>query len=400
MKIEGNDLKKLEIIIKETINDEFKLDNLSDSEICKIIENSESLREIFSKIFNEYKIDKIMLVEDYESIISLNISDIAKSFLKNYMYIENYIVLDEEVEYEDVDQIIQEIEKTTQIQDSIKVYLREIGKIPLLSQEEERELFIRYKNNNDKLAKKKLCESNLRLVVSIAKNYCGRGLDFLDLIQEGNIGLMKSIEKFDLDRKCKLSTYATWVIKQSIMRAIEDYGRIIRVPVHISEAINKIKTAKRNYSLKYEKSPSVSELCEITGYTRETIERCLKYENDVISLNTPIGEEKHGEQLTLMDYIPDEENILEDIGEKQFLKDEINKVLDNINNEKFKNIVILRFGLNGNEPKTLQEIGNMYGLTRERIRQLEVKILKKLRLQQNTKFLIDYLGTNGNEKKL
>ena len=233
MKILNEDLKKLKEITKQITdsNNTYITDNM----IEKIINESRPLRKLLDKIFEPYKDKKVI------DSIDNNFNNLTYRILLKYIYMFDYVILDEEIEIESIDTIIASEKESGKLDDSLGMYLTEIGNIPLLTPEEEKQLFIKYKQNNDIKAYKKLCESNLRLVVSVAKRYTGLGIDFMDLIQEGNIDLINGIKKFDLSKNCKLSTYATWWIRQSISRYILNKGRMIRIPVHLIEAINKIK---------------------------------------------------------------------------------------------------------------------------------------------------------------
>ena len=388
MKIKEKDLKKLEKLLHQTV-EEFKIKNIDDETIEKIIEKSDSLRSLLSDIFSEYEKDKAIKVEEFNSIDKIKASSLVKRVLKKYFEVANYAIIDEEVEIEDAGKVLSDLP----ISDSVEQYIKEIVKIPLLSVEEERELFRRYRDNNDMKAYNKLCESNLRLVVSIAKRYAGRGLDLLDLVQEGNLGLIKAIEKFDVERKFKLSTYATWWIRQSIARAIASQGRIIRIPVHMHEVIVKVSLAEKKFMTDHDgKKPTIEELSKITGLSIDTVDKCLKYGTEVVSLDTPIGEKEHGEQSTLIDFISDEDTNIEEQGEQIILKELIKEALDDLKDEKISDILTLRFGLDGRGPKTLAEVGEIYGITRERVRQIEANGLRKLRMAQREKKLRDFSG--------
>jgi len=268
------------------------------------------------------------------------------------------------------------------------MYLKEIGQIKLLTNEEESELADRI-IAGDEEAKARLAEANLRLVVSIAKRYVGRGMLFLDLIQEGNIGLMKAVEKFDVDKGFKFSTYATWWIRQAITRAIADQARTIRVPVHMVETINKLARIERQLTLELNREPSEEELAKKMGTTVEKIRDVYKISQEPVSLETPIGEE---EDSHLGDFIPDETNMSpEDYAINELLKDEISEILLTLT-EREEKVIRLRFGLEDGRPRTLEEVGQLFGVTRERIRQIEAKALRKLRHPSRSRKLKDYLG--------
>ena len=389
MNIEENKLKMLEMVLEDIIDVKSTKD-IEEEKIEKIIMESDSLRLLLSEIFEKYEQDKIINIKDVEFIDSLNIKEIVKEVLKKYLEISDYAIIDENIKIEEMDNLLMEFEKKSIVTDSVTQYLREIGKIPLLTKEEEQELFVEYKYNNNKNAYKKLCESNLRLVVSIAKRYVGRGLDLLDLVQEGNLGLIKAIEKFDPKRKLKLSTYATWWIKQAITRGIADKGRVVRLPVHMQESIYKVKKAKENYNFHNDgKNPTVSELSAITDLSEDIVRKCLKHENDILSLNSPVGELEHGEQSELIDFIVDDENTIEQVSDNNMLKIAIKEVLEDFD-PRLAQVIIMRFGLDGKGERTLAEVGEEFNLTRERIRQIENKALKKLRSKKYEKKLKDY----------
>ena len=268
-----------------------------------------------------------------------------------------------------------EITKDININDPVRMYLKEIGRISLLSPEEESELSIRVANG-DEVAKNILAESNLRLVVSIAKRYVGRGLLFLDLIQEGNIGLMKAVEKFDYDKGFKFSTYATWWIRQAITRALADQARTIRVPVHMVETINKMARIQRQMTLELNREPSEEELAEKMGISVDKVREVIKISQDPVSLETPIGEE---DDSHLGDFIKDERSMSpEEYATNEILKEEIRSVLMTLQ-EREQEVLELRFGLIDGTSHTLEEVGKRFNVTRERIRQIEAKALRKLR---------------------
>ena len=271
--------------------------------------------------------------------------------------------------------------------DPVRMYFKEIGKVPLLTAEEERELAIRIEQGDEE-AKKKLCESNLRLVVSIARRYLNRGLSFLDLIQEGNLGLIKAVEKFDYTKGYKFSTYATWWIRQAITRSIADQARTIRIPVHMVETINKLIRISRQLLQEYGREPTSEEIAEEMGITVEKVREIKKISQDPVSLETPIGEE---EDSHLGDFIPDEDIPSPvDAAAYSMLQKQLREVLDTLS-EREKKVLILRFGLDDGRPRTLEEVGKEFNVTRERIRQIEAKALRKLRHPSRSKKLKDYL---------
>ncbi len=273
------------------------------------------------------------------------------------------------------------------IDDPVKVYLKEIGSFPLLTLEEEVELAERILHN-DELAKKKLAEANLRLVVSIAKRYVGRGMLFLDLIQEGNLGLIKAVEKFDHTKGFKFSTYATWWIRQAITRAIADQARTIRIPVHMVETINKVKKVQSQLLHKNGQEPSVEDLAEELDMSQEKVREILKVAQEPISLESPIGEE---EDSHLGDFIPDSDApIPEEAATHALLKEQLGEVLATLTPREAK-VLSLRFGIEDGRPRTLEEVGKEFNVTRERIRQIEAKALRKLRHPSRNKKLKDFL---------
>ena len=281
----------------------------------------------------------------------------------------------------------EEITKDINIDDPVRMYLKEIGRISLLSPDEEMELSVKIANG-DESAKNILAESNLRLVVSIAKRYVGRGLLFLDLIQEGNIGLMKAVEKFDYGKGYKFSTYATWWIRQAITRALADQARTIRVPVHMVETINKMARVQRQMTLELNREPSEEELANKMGITVDKVREVMKISQDPVSLETPIGEE---DDSHLGDFIKDERTMSpEEYATIEMLKEELSGVLLTLT-EREEKVLRLRFGLDDGQCRTLEEVGQVFNVTRERIRQIEAKALRKLRHPSRSRRLRDFL---------
>ena len=281
----------------------------------------------------------------------------------------------------------EELTKDVNINDPVRMYLKEIGKIPLLSADEEMKYSIAAAAG-DEDAKRILAESNLRLVVSIAKRYVGRGLLFLDLIQEGNIGLMKAVEKFDYDKGFKFSTYATWWIRQAITRALADQARTIRVPVHMVETINKMARVQRQLTLELNREPSEEEIAKKMGIGVDKVREVMKISQDPVSLETPIGEE---DDSHLGDFIKDERSMSpEEYATNEILKEEIKSVLLTLQ-EREQEVLELRFGLVDGTSHTLEEVGKKFNVTRERIRQIESKALRKLRHPSRAKKLKDFL---------
>ena len=287
----------------------------------------------------------------------------------------------------DLDISEENLPKNLSINDPVRMYLKEIGQISLLSLDEELELSKKIEEG-DEDAKRKLAESNLRLVVSIAKRYVGRNLSFLDLIQEGNIGLMKAVDKFDSSKGYKFSTYATWWIRQAITRAIADQAKTIRVPVHMVETINKLKRVQRQLTLELNREPTEKELSDKLKIPEEKVREIIKISLDPLSLETPIGEE---EDSHLGDFVQDKNSLSpEEYAINEVLKDEISEVLLTLT-EREEQVLKLRFGLVDGTCRTLEEVGMIFGVTRERIRQIEAKALRKLRHPSRSKKLKDYL---------
>ena len=277
--------------------------------------------------------------------------------------------------------------KTVAVDDPVRMYLKEIGKVPLLTAEEEVELAQRMEAG-DEYAKQKLCEANLRLVVSIAKKYVGRGMLFLDLIQEGNLGLIKAVDKFDWTKGYKFSTYATWWIRQAITRSIADQARTIRIPVHMVETINKLIRVSRQLLQENGREPTPDEIAKEMGITVEKVREILKIAQEPVSLETPIGEE---EDSHLGDFIPDDEAPAPaEAAAFSMLKEQLVEVLETLTDREQK-VLKLRFGLEDGRPRTLEEVGKQFDVTRERIRQIEAKALRKLRHPSRSKKLRDYL---------
>ncbi len=273
------------------------------------------------------------------------------------------------------------------IDDPVKVYLKEIGRVPLLTPEEEIDLAVRI-NEGDERAKKRLAEANLRLVVSIAKRYLGRGMQFLDLIQEGNLGLIKAVEKFDYTKGFKFSTYATWWIRQAITRAIADQARTIRIPVHMVETINKVKKVSSQLLHTNGHDPSADEISKELDMPVDKVREILRVAQEPVSLETPIGEE---EDSHLGDFIPDDDAPApQDAASHTLLKEQLKEVLDTLTPREEK-VLRLRFGLEDGRSRTLEEVGKEFNVTRERIRQIEAKALRKLRHPSRSKKLKDFL---------
>ena len=300
--------------------------------------------------------------------------------------VDDDILLEEEEEVE-VEKIDLSVPDGVSIEDPVRMYLKEIGKVPLLSAEEEIELAKRMELG-DQEAKKRLAEANLRLVVSIAKRYVGRGMLFLDLIQEGNLGLIKAVEKFDYRKGYKFSTYATWWIRQAITRAIADQARTIRIPVHMVETINKLIRVSRQLLQELGREPTPEEIAEEMDMPVERVREILKISQEPVSLETPIGEE---EDSHLGDFIQDDNvPVPADAAAFTLLKEQLEEVLGTLT-EREQKVLTLRFGLEDGRARTLEEVGKEFNVTRERIRQIEAKALRKLRHPSRSRKLKDYL---------
>ena len=351
------------------------------------------------KTFEERKEELVKLGKEkgiitYEQLASslkgLELDADSLDELYNVFNENNIAVVSEEDEEDSSSKIILDdstLTKDLTINDPVRMYLKEIGQIKLLTMEEELALADRILAGDEE-AKATLAEANLRLVVSIAKRYVGRGMLFLDLIQEGNIGLMKAVEKFDVTKGYKFSTYATWWIRQAITRAIADQARTIRVPVHMVETINKLARVQRQLTLELNREPSEEELAKKMNISIDKIRDIYKISQEPVSLETPIGEE---DDSHLGDFITDETNMSpEEYATNEMLKDEISEVLLTLT-EREEKVIRLRFGLEDGKSRTLEEVGQMFGVTRERTRQIEAKALRKLRHPSRSRKLKDYM---------
>ena len=349
----------------------------------------ERKEELLAKGKKEHKItyEEIALALKGLEVDNDSLDDLYNSLIENKIAI---VGEDDETNNNDKDDIIlndAEITKDVNINDPVRMYLKEIGRISLLTPEEEMELSIKVANGDEE-AKNRLAESNLRLVVSIAKRYVGRGLLFLDLIQEGNIGLMKAVDKFDYDKGYKFSTYATWWIRQAITRALADQARTIRVPVHMVETINKMARIQRQLTLELNREPSEEEIAKKMGISVEKVRDVIKISQDPVSLETPIGEE---DDSHLGDFVKDINTMTpEEYATNEILKEEIKAVLETLQ-EREQEVLELRFGLIDGTSHTLEEVGKRFNVTRERIRQIEAKALRKLRHPSRAKRLKDFL---------
>lgn len=348
-----------------------------------------------SEYLDSLDLDKNVMDEIYDALMSSDIEINGETEPEDFTLIidddedvdseseDDGIVVDENGEI-DIDA---SLPKGIAVDDPVRMYLKEIGKVPLLSAEEEIELAKRMENGDEE-AKKRLCEANLRLVVSIAKRYVGRGMLFLDLIQEGNLGLIKAVDKFDYRKGYKFSTYATWWIRQAITRSIADQARTIRIPVHMVETINKLIRVSRQLLQTYGREPSPEEIAKEMGISVDKVREIQKIAQEPVSLETPIGEE---EDSHLGDFIPDEDvPAPAEAAAFSMLKEQLVEVLDTLT-ERERKVLKLRFGLEDGRSRTLEEVGKEFDVTRERIRQIEAKALRKLRHPSRSKKLKDYL---------
>lgn len=348
------------------INDFFAADNL----------NPEQMEQIYNYLENNNIvvvptiIDDTLLVDDDPLLLD----DVDDDFSDDKM--------EEDIDLEAIDLL-----EGIGTEDPVRMYLKEIGTVPLLSAEEETRLAKR-KAEGDEYAKERLIEANLRLVVSIAKRYTGRGMSFLDLVQEGNLGLIKGVEKFDYTKGYKLSTYATWWIRQSVTRALADQARTIRVPVHMVETINKMSKMQRKLTLELGYEPSVTELAEALEMTEDKVMEIMQIAREPASLETPIGEE---DDSNLGDFVADSNAVTpEGNVESVMLREHIDALLGDLK-ERERQVIVLRFGLEDGHPRTLEEVGKEFNVTRERIRQIEAKALRKLRNPVRSKRIRDFL---------
>ena len=348
------------------INDFFAEDNLSPEnmeEIYNYLENSNIV--VVPTI-----IDDTLLVDDDPLLLD----DVDDDFSDDKM--------EEDIDLEAIDLL-----EGIGTEDPVRMYLKEIGTVPLLSAEEETRLAKR-KADGDEAAKERLIEANLRLVVSIAKRYTGRGMSFLDLVQEGNLGLIKGVEKFDYTKGYKLSTYATWWIRQSVTRALADQARTIRVPVHMVETINKLSKMQRKLTLELGYEPSVTELAEALEMSEDKVMEIMQIAREPASLETPIGEE---DDSNLGDFVADSNAVTPEANvESVMLREHIDALLGDLK-ERERQVIVLRFGLEDGHPRTLEEVGKEFNVTRERIRQIEAKALRKLRNPVRSKRIRDFL---------
>ena len=341
------------------------------------------LQEI-NDFFADMELDSDQMEKVFEYLESNNIDVLRISDDDDIDDVDIMISEEDDVDMEKIDLSVPD---GISIEDPVRMYLKEIGKVPLLSAEEEVELAKRMADG-DEDAKKRLAEANLRLVVSIAKRYVGRGMLFLDLIQEGNLGLIKAVEKFDYQKGFKFSTYATWWIRQAITRAIADQARTIRIPVHMVETINKLIRVSRQLLQELGREPAPEEIAEELDMPVERVREILKISQEPVSLETPIGEE---EDSHLGDFIQDDNvPVPAEAAAQTLLKEQLDEVLDTLT-EREQKVLRLRFGMNDGRARTLEEVGKEFDVTRERIRQIEAKALRKLRHPSRSRKLRDYL---------
>ena len=360
------------------------------NEIKSFEERKQDLLELGKK--NDNKVTFEEIAEHLKGIEpdSDSLDELYNMFMQNGIEIVSSEVTDDAEDDDDTDDEIiinDSSNKDIKINDPVRMYLKEIGRINLLTSEEEYEYALQAEEGNED-AKRILAESNLRLVVSIAKRYVGRGMAFLDLIQEVNIGLMKAVEKFNPSKGYKFSTYATWWIRQAITRAIADQARTIRVPVHMVETINKLARVQRQLTQELNREPTDKELADKLGITEEKVREVVKISQEPVSLETPIGEE---DDSHLGDFVPDERMMSpEEYATAELLKEELSSVLETLT-EREEKVLKLRFGLDDGQCRTLEEVGQIFGVTRERIIQIEAKALRKMRHPSRSKKLKDFL---------
>ena len=377
-------LQKLEELVNKGIASDMKLNIGEINDFFAGIElNSESIEQIYSYLENK----GIEINENTSDDLNIDIDNIDNIADEDSLLLDDDDEFDKDSE-EDIDLSAIDLLEGVGTEDPVRMYLKEIGTVPLLTANEELELAKR-KQDGDEYAKQRLIEANLRLVVSIAKRYTGRGMSFLDLVQEGNLGLIKGVEKFDYTKGFKLSTYATWWIRQSVTRALADQARTIRVPVHMVETINKMSKMQRKLTLELGYEPSVTELANALDMTEEKVMEIMQIAREPASLETPIGEE---DDSNLGDFVADS-NVLTPEGnvESVMLREHIDTLLGDLK-ERERQVIVLRFGLEDGHPRTLEEVGREFKVTRERIRQIEAKALRKLRNPVRSKRIRDFLA--------
>lgn len=396
MSAEKNTTEKIEVQAVQTEQMKDAADKKQEM-LCALLEKGKNSHNQLTyadiaDILDSADLDKNQMDDMYELLMAKGIEIVSETEPEDFDVIlaENPdVATDAELIVEEASEIDIEstIPKSIAVDDPVRMYLKEIGKVPLLSADEEIELAKRMEKGDEE-AKKRLCEANLRLVVSIAKRYVGRGMLFLDLIQEGNLGLIKAVDKFDYTKGYKFSTYATWWIRQAITRSIADQARTIRIPVHMVETINKLIRVSRQLLQTYGREPSPEEIAKEMGISVEKVREIQKITQEPVSLETPIGEE---EDSHLGDFIPDEDvPAPAEAAALSMLKEQLVEVLDTLT-EREQKVLKLRFGLEDGRARTLEEVGKEFDVTRERIRQIEAKSLRKLRHPSRSKKLKDYL---------
>ena len=377
-------LQKLEELVNKGMASDMKLDIGEINDFFAGTElNADSVEQIYSYLENK----GIEINENTSDDLNIDIDNIDNIADEDSLLLDDDDEFDKDSE-EDIDLSAIDLLEGVGTEDPVRMYLKEIGTVPLLTANEELELAKR-KQDGDEYAKQRLIEANLRLVVSIAKRYTGRGMSFLDLVQEGNLGLIKGVEKFDYTKGFKLSTYATWWIRQSVTRALADQARTIRVPVHMVETINKMSKMQRKLTLELGYEPSVTELANALDMTEEKVMEIMQIAREPASLETPIGEE---DDSNLGDFVADS-NVLTPEGnvESVMLREHIDTLLGDLK-ERERQVIVLRFGLEDGHPRTLEEVGKEFKVTRERIRQIEAKALRKLRNPVRSKRIRDFLA--------
>lgn len=396
MSAEKNTTEKIEVQAVQTEQMTDAADKKQEM-LCALLEKGKNSHNQLTyadiaDILDSADLDKNQMDDMYELLMAKGIEIVSETEPEDFDVIlaENPdVAADAELIVEEASEIDIEstIPKSIAVDDPVRMYLKEIGKVPLLSADEEIELAKRMEKGDEE-AKKRLCEANLRLVVSIAKRYVGRGMLFLDLIQEGNLGLIKAVDKFDYTKGYKFSTYATWWIRQAITRSIADQARTIRIPVHMVETINKLIRVSRQLLQTYGREPSPEEIAKEMGISVEKVREIQKIAQEPVSLETPIGEE---EDSHLGDFIPDEDvPAPAEAAAFSMLKEQLVEVLDTLT-EREQKVLKLRFGLEDGRARTLEEVGKEFDVTRERIRQIEAKSLRKLCHPSRSKKLKDYL---------
>ena len=379
-------LQKLEELVTKGIASDMKL-NIG--EINDFFAGTELNTDSIEQIYSYLETKGIEINENSSDDLNIDIDNIDN--IDNIADEDTLLLDDDEFDKdseEDIDLSAIDLLEGVGTEDPVRMYLKEIGTVPLLTASEELELAKR-KQDGDEYAKQRLIEANLRLVVSIAKRYTGRGMSFLDLVQEGNLGLIKGVEKFDYTKGFKLSTYASWWIRQSVTRALADQARTIRVPVHMVETINKMSKMQRKLTLELGYEPSVTELANALDMTEEKVMEIMQIAREPASLETPIGEE---DDSNLGDFVADS-NVLTPEGnvEAVMLREHIDTLLGDLK-ERERQVIVLRFGLEDGHPRTLEEVGKEFKVTRERIRQIEAKALRKLRNPVRSKRIRDFLA--------